>query len=234
MSRVKNLFISIYYVIFSPKKILNKIIRNPEWIGISILNVLLLSMLLFLNTTLIMRTLKSNISKELVDSAYEILKYKQLFNYISQIVFFYIEIFLLSLLSWILIKTLYFKMSFKTLLSLIVHCKIVLILENLLVSIILFFRIGQYISGLDDYRIHIGLGFLFKKNAYSELIYFLLNSINIISIWWIIIIAIGLSMLENISKRKSVIIATIIFFLLIFIKVFLSYISMYINVNYFK
>jgi hypothetical protein len=228
-----NILKSIYYTIFSPKKAFERINENPKWIGLSIVCGMFFLILLYFNAISIRRFLESSISKELITSVLNIIKVKQINFYFIQIMCFYLEILIFSLFSWMLIKIFSVQINFRNLLSLIVHSKIILILETLLISLIIFLRSGQHISALYNFRINIGLGLLLKGDTYPEIVYFFLNSINVITLWWGFVLFKGLCVLGSVSKRKSIFTVVIMYLLLIFIRIFLSYFDKYVQVNFF-
>ncbi len=221
-----------FSIIVFPEKAYQNIREKTEWAGILLFVGVFITISGFVNRLVVQISLKNILSKELIVSATKSFNDHQLFIYFFNFSRYLIEILLFSFLCWMMIKILFLNVPFKKVWAIILHCQIIMLFENILLTVILILRSRNILYMLNEASLNIGLGYFFKKS--DKTIYLLLNSINVVSIWWLVILTNGIIAVSGISKKNNFLLGIIIFILFLFVRLYMSYFSAQISVNLFN
>jgi hypothetical protein len=129
----------------------------------------------------------------------------------------------LLLLRWLIISAfLYFASEllgapntteFKTVYAVTVYSEIILVLMGVINLLLLYNKGIDVVQNVADLQAVVGLDILFADTAKNLSLFTFFNNINIFSIWYVVVLTIGISVVTNFSKLKSGILVTTIWLL---------------------
>lgn len=118
-----------------------------------------------------------------------------------------IKFIIISVVLWIIISFFSDEADFKKIFSVVVHCGIITFLGSVLTLIILQLRGVDSIKSSTDVQVSLGLDIFLQNPDLSLPLKAFLSNINVFSIWWIVLITLGISITSKISRTKATLIA---------------------------
>jgi len=210
------------FVIFSPLVAINRIQEYHRFICAFFFNIAFLYVLSIINSIFLKKTiftiLKNNFPLEIINQYKETISESFIFSPLLIIINLVVKFVLLSVFFWILISYFVKKIKFKKILSLIINLEIINSIGLFVVTIIYFLKSINPNLKISDIQIYVGIDVFFKNNELNLLIKAILSSINIISIWWIVLCSLGITIIFKLSKIKSLIVVVIVWFVFILIQ----------------
>ncbi len=202
---------NIVDMLFSPSKVFNGINKAPFW----------LTAYLFIATgTIIIRILYFPIMKQVSFVSFSsefsseqlrgIVQTAKSFNIISAAlspIYLLIKFIIIALLLWLMVMLFSDKVDFEKIFSLVVHCGIITFAGSVLSLIILQLRGLHSIEKATDVQVSLGLDIFLRNPDLNLPFKTFLSNINLFSVWWIVLITLGISITSKISRIKSAFVA---------------------------
>jgi hypothetical protein len=98
---------------------------------------------------------------------------------------------------------------YKKLFSLVAYSEIIFILMSILTMLIVYSKGIESIQGMSDLTVFKGLDYFLKDGGSNSTVVMILSNINPFSVWYIITIAFGVSVLIRLPKSKAIFIASV-------------------------
>lgn len=152
-----------------------------------------------------------DINLQQIENELKFMKRYQTIGIVLSPLFLIIKFIFTSAILWLIIQ-LFAELDFKRLFSVVVHCGIIPFLGSILSLIILQLRGLQSIKSAVDIQVSLGLDLFFRNPDLNLPLRAFLSNINVFSVWWIILISLGISIIAKISRTKAIVI-TIFFWL---------------------
>lgn len=210
------------FVIFSPLVAINRIQEYHRFIFAFFFNVVFLYILSIINSIFLKKTIftiiKNNFPLDMINQYKEKISESFFFSPLPIIINLVIKFVFLSTFFWILISYFVKKIKFKKILSLVINLEIINSIGLFVVTVIYFLKSIKPNLKIDDIQIYIGVDIFFKNKELNLFIKTILSSINIISIWWIVICSLGITIIFKLSKTKSCVIVVILWFIFMLIQ----------------
>ncbi len=197
-------------IIFSPTKAFQGIDKKPKWliafsviaVGTFIVN--------YLSLPFIVQVAKLSIppgmSPNEFENKFNTMKLMLIIGIFSPL-FLLIGFLFIALILWLIISLFSDEADFKKTFSMVVHCGIIPFLGSVLTLIILQLRGVNSIKSAVDAQVSLGLDIFLRSQDLSLPFKVFLSNINVFSIWWVLLLALGISITSKISKTKSAFIA---------------------------
>jgi hypothetical protein len=206
---IKESFSNIFYVIFSPSKAFFNIGQRPRWV-VAFLTLTVLSIFVgLINLTSVEKMIRIMLPSGMADIFLNTETNAKLLTTIITPSIMIIKCLLFTILIWLISGTMTDRVTFGKTYSLAFHTGILLFLEFFLVATIYFVKSLYQNLSFHDFKIYLGLDILFKGHEISLPFRTILANFNIINIWWVVVMILGLQKIFNISRRKSVLIVAI-------------------------
>jgi len=198
-------------IFFSPERAFKEINKRPKWliafliigIGTIMTNYFILP---FANRVATF-SVASDTSYNEAENILNMMKSMQIIGIFLLPLFLLIGFLFTAVILWLIIRIFSDETEFKKIFSMVVHSRIILFMGSLLSLIILQLRGLQSIKSAADIQVSLGLD-LFLRNPDLDLpLKAFLSNINVFSIWWIVLISLGISIAAKISRTKAIVIA---------------------------
>ncbi|MFQ6084389.1 MAG: YIP1 family protein [Candidatus Aminicenantia bacterium] len=197
-------------IIFSPTKAFKKINRKPKWlivfltigVGTMIISYLTLPFVVQVATL----SIPPDISPNEAENVLNTMKPMRVIGIFLSPLFLLIGFLIIAVILWLIVQ-LFSEVDFKRIFSIVVHCGIITFLGSVLTLIILQLRGLRSIKSAADVQVSLGLDIFLRNPDLSLAFKTFLSNINVFSIWWIVLITLGISITSKISKTKSAFIA---------------------------
>lgn len=128
-----------------------------------------------------------------------------------------------TLLLWLTSQLFNAKVSFKHILSLVSYSSMILFLKNILELVLIFITKFDKIKSWSDIQFAFGLDMFISPQNTNPFLYALLSKINMFSIWFLIILIIGTSIICEFRKTKASLVAGFVWFFCLLIEVCFAY-----------
>ena len=197
-------------IIFQPRKAFEDINKKPNWLTIFIILAIGTIIINYLTLPFMMKITKlsisSYISPDEAEKVLETAKRMQIMGIFSSPLLLLIGFLIVALVIWLAVN-LFSEVDFKRIFSMVVYCGIIPFFSSVLSLIILEIRGLQSIENAMDIQVSLGLDIFLPKSDLSLPLKMVLSNINVFSIWWVVLIGLGISVISKISKFKSFFIA---------------------------
>lgn len=123
------------------------------------------------------------------------------------------------LIKWLLVAALLYyaailfdahNVTFKKIFSIVVHTEFILLLIGIINILILEIKGITSVNNLSDLQTIVGLEYFLKNKTNDIYLFTILSNFNIFTIWYVIVLAIGLSIVSQLEKWKSSIIVSFV------------------------
>lgn len=201
---------NIIDIIYRPSKVFNEINKAPSWLVAYIFITLGTIVIRLLYFPVLKRIFLSywnpEYSKPLIQTAKSLTILSASFSPFYLILKFLI----ISIILWLFVQLFAFETNFKKIFSIVVYCGIIAFLGSVLTLLILYLRGLESIKSGADIQVSLGIDLFLKSLNLSLPFKTFLSKINILSIWWIVLMALGISISSKISRTKSTLIAILL------------------------
>jgi len=218
---------NIANIMFSPRKAFLSIAQTPRWLAVFLILSCISIIFGLINLTSINKifriALPSGIAEILINSTGK----SRLLTFVLTPSLLLAKCMLFSLLIWLVSAITTSKVTFRKTYSLIFHSGIILFMEFFLLSSIYFIKSFYQTLSYQDFKIDLGLDVLFKNADLSLPVSVCLANINVVNVWWIILMVLGLEKIFNLEKKKSMIIIAIFWFIWLAIQIGIALIFKY-------
>lgn len=157
-------------------------------------------------------SMPSDMSLQQIENALKFMKRFQIIGIALSPLLLILKFLIISVVLWLIVQF-FTEVDFKRIFSVVVHCGIITFLGSILSFIILKLRGFQSIKSAVDIQVSLGLDIFLRNSDINLPFKAFLSNINVFSIWWIVLISLGISIAAKISRTKAIVIA--IFFWLL-------------------
>ena len=195
-------------IILSPSKVFREIDERPTWLMPFVIVSIGTALLTWLNLPLIEKIAFSaippdEVAQEQMRGIYTIGQTVGIFLTPASVL---INWLFSSILLWAIAHLFNEQPFFKKIFSLVSHCSIIGFIGIFLSWIILHLRGIDTISSLEDLDVSLGVTLLFSRGDLSIPIRTLLSHLNVFSIWYWIVMGLGLSIIFSFSRKRAMIV----------------------------
>ncbi|MBN1396528.1 MAG: YIP1 family protein [Bacteroidetes bacterium] len=104
------------------------------------------------------------------------------------------------------------KNNFKTLYAVVVYSEFILALMGIINVLLILIKGVDAVSNLTDLHTIIGLDFFLADKSQNVLLFNFLNNFNVFSVWYVVVLTIGMSVICQLKKWKSAVLVTSVWF----------------------
>jgi len=221
---------SIINIFAVPTEVFHNIKASPKWLTafcfITIISIIYGYFMLPFSQRIMIESFSSKMDTEQVQKAISI---SERFKYIGLLF-----VPLILLIKWLFLSLfLYFsaillnaqEVNSKAVFTVVVHSELILLLMGVFNLLILYLKGVESINNITDLNAIIGLDYFLADRSHNIPLFTFLNNLNVFSLWYVATLAIGISVLTNFSKLKSVILVSSIWLLGIGMQVALAMFS---------
>jgi hypothetical protein len=115
--------------------------------------------------------------------------------------------------------------NFKTVFTVVVYSECIILLMGIINLLLLYVRGINSINNMTDLQVIVGLDYFIADKPHNIPLFTFLSNFNVFSIWYVATLAIGVSVVTNFSKLKSVILVSSIWLLGVGMQVALAMLS---------
>jgi len=201
---------NIIDMLFSPSKVFNEINKTPYWLTAYLFIAVGTIFIRLLYLPFLKRASLSMFSEPSVEQSNAIAQSVKSLTLVSASLsplYLILKFFIITIILWFIVQLFTFETDFKKNFSLIVHCGIITFLASFLKLIILHLREIDSIKSTAEIQISLGIDIFLKNLDLSLPFKTFLSNINLFSVWWIVLLASGISITSKISRTKSTFIA---------------------------
>lgn len=209
-SGVLEQFNNIIGVFFSSQRTFLRLKSNPSWLVTFLLIAAGTILISFIISPFVIQaqivSFPSEVGPQQIEDGMRFIKrYQTIVIFLSPL-FLIIKFLVNSAILWLIVQ-LFREADFKRVFSLVVHCALIQLLGSIVSLIVLKLRGIQSIRSAADLQVYFGLDMFLRNQELNIPLKAFLSSINLFSIWWIILVILGLSIITEISKSKATLIA---------------------------
>lgn len=198
-------------IIFSSSKTFEELNNRPTWLvafftigfGVILITFLISPFMMHAQAA----SLPSDMSLQQFESGLKFVQRYQIIGIVLSPLFLIIKFIFTSAILWLIIQ-LFSEVDFKRMFSVVVHCGVILFLGSIITFIILKLRGLQSIKSAADVQVSLGLDLFLRNPDLNLPLKAFLSNINVFSVWWIILISLGISIIAKISRTKATLITT--------------------------
>lgn len=208
----------------APTEVFQNIKTSPKWfitfVVIAIVSIIYSYLMFPFMQIILEQTLQVQMDDQRVQQTLSAMKISQIIGLLLALVPLLIKWLFISLLLYygaILLNAQQIK--FKPVFSTVVHSEFILLLMGVINLLIVYINGVESINGPTDLNAIIGLDYFLTDRSSNLPLFTFLNSFNIFSIWYVSVLAIGIFIVAEISKLKSAILASSIWFIIVGIQV---------------
>lgn len=222
--------IHILDILANPSDAFTSLKQQPRWFIAFIVIGSFTILIAFLLHPFSQHLMHSLLSVQYEDHEIErILNTAQRFTYIG-----YIFNPVILLLRWLIVAALlYFiavllnaeNLTYKSIYASVVYAEIVFVVMGILNVIVLYFKGVDTVTHPIHLQAIAGMDILMRNPTDNMPLFIFLNNINIFSVWYLVILKIGLSIMTRFSKLKSALIVTFVWLLTVIYQVVIATIS---------
>ena len=209
ITSIKESISNIFYIIFSPSKTFINIGQRPRWVAAFFILTVLSVFVGLINLASVEKMLQIMLPSGLAEVFLNANANAKLLTSIITPSIMIVKCLLFSVLIWLISGTMTDRVTFGKTYSLAFHTGILLFLEFFLVSTIYYVKSLYQNLSFHDFRIYLGLDILFKGQELSLPLRIILANFNIINVWWVAVMILGLQKIFNLSRKNGVIIVTV-------------------------
>ena len=196
-------------IIFSSSKTFEELNNRPTWLvafftigfGVILITFLISPFMMQAQTA----SMPSDMSLQQIENVLKFAKRFQIIGIVLSPLFLIIKFIFTSAILWLIIQ-LFSEVDFKRMFSVVVHCGVILFLGSIITFIILKLRGLQSIKSAADVQVSLGLDLFIQNPDLNFPLKAFLSNINVFSVWWIILVGLGISIIAKISRTKATII----------------------------
>ncbi|MBN1397902.1 MAG: YIP1 family protein [Bacteroidetes bacterium] len=220
----------IINVFSSPRDVFMDLKANPKWLAafmiISIVSIIC-GYFLFPFLQIVMdASLPANINDEQVEHAQSMMKGFRIIGLFLGLIPLIIKwLFISALLYYGAILLNSEQIGFKSVFSAVVYSEFILLMMSIFNLLILYIKGTDSINTAVDLNAIVGLDFFMTDKSTNLPLFTLLNNINLFSIWYVTVLAVGIYTIAGLSKAKSVILASSVWLVLLGIQVAFAVLS---------
>ncbi|MFW6172774.1 MAG: YIP1 family protein [Elusimicrobiota bacterium] len=198
---------NIIDIVFSPSKVFNKISRNSFWLLAYIFIAIGTIFFRILHFPFIKQIFLSSWPPEAAKSLIQSARSLTIISAALAPLYLILKFFIIAIILWLLVLLFTLETNFKKIFCLVVHCGIITFLGSILTILILYMRGLDSIESWTDIQISLGIDLFLGNIDLSLPFKTFLSNINLFSIWWIVLLMLGISIISNIPRIKSAFIA---------------------------
>ena len=196
--------------VFSSTKTFTKINSKPTWL-IAYLTIgtgaILIGSLIspFIIQAQIV-SMPSDMSLQQIENGLKFMKRYQTIGIALSPLLLMLKFLIISAVLWLIVQ-LFTEVDLKRIFSVVVHCGVITFLGSILSFLILRLRGLHSIKSAADVQVSLGLDIFLRNSDLDLPLKAVLSNINVFSIWWIVLISLGISIAAKISRTKAIVIA---------------------------
>jgi len=204
---INNQVKSIIDIQFSPSKVFNEINKTPFWLIAYIFIAIGTIFIRLLYFPFLKQIFLISWSPELAKPIAQSAKSFTIISAALSPLYLILKFFIIAIILWIIVQLFTLEINFKKIFSLVVHCGIITFLGSVLTLLILHLRGLDSIKNSADIQVSLGTDLFLGNLDLSLPLKVFLSNINLFSIWWIVLLTLGISIISKISRTKSSFIA---------------------------
>lgn len=209
---------NLFNIIVSPREIFEELVEQPKWVFafiiITVINIIIEFYTLPFTHNLMLNQLETQIGEDAARQTLEMTKQYQYIGLAFSPISYLIKLLIVSMFlffSAIILNAQ--NLRFKMIFALLIHSEIILIFMNIINLLILYVKgINTITDSTDMYTIY-GLIYFLQDKASNQPLFTFLNNFNLFTIWYLLTLTLGISIVTHLKKWKSAIIVLFVWLL---------------------
>lgn len=223
-------FIGSFNVFFTPLTIFNDLNKQPRWFTVFFIITGITIFIGYLSLPFKQEVMFSALSAQLGEArAQETLSNASRFAFLGLLIAP-----IPLLIKWVIVAALLYysviligsqHIGFKKIFSVVVHSELIFLFMGIVNVIILEINGIDSATSLTDLQTIVGLEYILTNKSQNIPLFTFLSNFNVFTIWYLVVLSLGLSIVSQLSKWKSAIIVSVVWFLGIGFQVGVAYLS---------